>query len=256
MKRFNIFEPLYLSFYSKEVYQDVAKNWTGIGASYLLLLVFLLSVVSSIKMQSNINTLIDEDAPAIVSQLPTIKISEGELSIDKDVPYYIRNVETNNVLLVIDTSGQINSIQETSAIFFASQNRIQSRDPDNPGDLRTILIDQKWDTVIDQTKVITWLDKVKRLAFYPLVVFFTLFGFLIVQIRVLLLSVIALIFNNMIKAGLHYSALLRLSAIAITPLMVVKALLMVMGVFFPLQGLLLLVLAVGYLYFGIKAVGA
>lgn len=41
MKNYSVFHPLYLSFFSKSLYQDVAKNWKGTGLAYLLLLLAL-----------------------------------------------------------------------------------------------------------------------------------------------------------------------------------------------------------------------
>jgi hypothetical protein len=38
MRRYSIFHPLVLAFYSKPLYQDVGRRWKGTGLGYLLLL--------------------------------------------------------------------------------------------------------------------------------------------------------------------------------------------------------------------------
>ena len=47
-RRFGFFRTLYFSFYSKALYQDVAKRWQGTAAFYLLLLVVLHGLVCAV----------------------------------------------------------------------------------------------------------------------------------------------------------------------------------------------------------------
>ena len=47
MKRYSIFHPLVLSFFSKSLYRDVGKNWRGTGLLYLLLIIALLWIPST-----------------------------------------------------------------------------------------------------------------------------------------------------------------------------------------------------------------
>ncbi len=41
MKRFGLFHPIWMSFYSRALYRDVAQNWKGTGFLYLLFLLAL-----------------------------------------------------------------------------------------------------------------------------------------------------------------------------------------------------------------------
>ena len=82
MKRYTIIHPLFMSFFSKSLYKDVARNWKGVNFLYLFLLLALCWIPETIKFQSGLSDFIKNDAPGIVEQIPEITIYQGEVSTD------------------------------------------------------------------------------------------------------------------------------------------------------------------------------
>ena len=78
MKRYSIFHPLVLSFFSKSLYQDVGRNWRGTGLLYLLLVLALVWIPTIIKGQLAMSRWVDGDSKEITKQVPAITITKGQ----------------------------------------------------------------------------------------------------------------------------------------------------------------------------------
>jgi hypothetical protein len=52
MPRFRVFHPLWMAFYSRALYRDVGRSWTGLGVPYLLLLLCVTWLPSTLKMHA------------------------------------------------------------------------------------------------------------------------------------------------------------------------------------------------------------
>jgi len=76
MKNYTIFHPLYLAFFSKSLYQDVGRNWKGIGASYLLLLLALCWLPIAWQAHASLDAFIQREAPGLVKQVPEVKVKD------------------------------------------------------------------------------------------------------------------------------------------------------------------------------------
>ena len=57
-----------------------------------------------IMMRHKISDFVATSAREFVVQLPTITIFHGELSIDEEEPYFIKDPETGEVFAIIDTT--------------------------------------------------------------------------------------------------------------------------------------------------------
>ena len=91
----------YMAFYSRRLYVDVCKRWRGIGLTYLLLLITLLSIPLSLRLVIDFNRYFDEQMMDPIRQLPNIYIQNGQLSLDAPMPYLIRNKQ-GEVVAVVD----------------------------------------------------------------------------------------------------------------------------------------------------------
>jgi len=102
MKRYSIFHPLILSFFSKALYRDVGQRWRGTGLAYLLLVLAIVWIPTMIKMQFGLAQFVDHDSAKITEQIPAITISHGKVSTNVTTPYYIKDPETGADLIIID----------------------------------------------------------------------------------------------------------------------------------------------------------
>ncbi len=86
MKRFSIFHLPVLSFFSSALYRDVARHWRGVCFGYLLLLLLLCWIPPMVKMHRGFAGFLRDDAPAVISQIPEIRIRDGLASTPEDRP--------------------------------------------------------------------------------------------------------------------------------------------------------------------------
>ena len=89
MRRYSILHPLILSFYSQPLYRDVGRHWQGFCFTYLLLLLALAWVPTTIKAHLAVANFVQNVAAGIVKQIPPIRISNGEVSTKVETPYFI-----------------------------------------------------------------------------------------------------------------------------------------------------------------------
>lgn len=250
MKKFSVLHPLVLSFYSKELYQDVGRNWRGTGFAYLLLLLAICWVPEMYKMQAGMTKFARNEGAAVVKQIPAIAITDGEVSTDVQTPYFIKDPKTGAPLAIIDLTGQYTSLADTPAKMLLTKNQLLTK---NNHETKTYDLRNVKSFKLDQARVQGWLDLVRgwlAIILYPVVLVFS-YAYRIVQ--VLFYALIGMLFASAVKAKLPYLTLLRLSAIAVTPAIIIDTVHSLAGVKTPLWWLICFVIAMAYLYFGVKA---
>ncbi|MHC4394788.1 MAG: DUF1189 family protein [Planctomycetota bacterium] len=250
MKKFSIIHVPFLSFFSKELYIDVGLNWKGTGFAYLLLLLGLCWIPTIIKIYVSASDFVDNEAPALVEQVPEITIVDGEVSIKEPQPYYITSPDSNDVLVIIDTTGTINSLEETDALCLLTKTSVIYRQ--SKFETRTVKLSEVKYLFVDSKRITGWLQTLKKvivIAMYP----FALVGSYVYRIiQALIYAAIGLLFASLCKVTLSYDALLRLAIVAVTPCIIASTVLVLAGVGVP--GLLYLLVALGYLFFGVKVI--
>jgi hypothetical protein len=252
MKQYGVFHPLLLSFYSKSLYRDVAKNWKGVAFSYLLLLLALTWVPVMMHFHNSLSDGISREAPQIVNQIPKITITKGEVSIDAPVPYSIIDPQSGEQIAAIDTSGQITSIDQTKAIVLLTKKNLIVRQQ-HRGETRIFDLSAIQSLTLDRDSVMSWLQAFKKwfaLIAYPFALGAS-FAYRIIQ--VLIYALIGMLFASILKTTPDYTALVRLSVIAITPVVLLNTLRKLLDVPVPMTWLISFVIAMGYLFMAVKA---
>jgi hypothetical protein len=252
MKQYGVFHPLLLSFYSKPLYRDVAKNWKGVGFLYLLLLLALTWIPVMMQFHYNLSNAVSREAPKIVNQIPKITITKGEVSIDAPVPYSIIDPQSGEQIAAIDTSGQITSIDQTKAFMLLTKKNLIIRQQ-HRGETRIFDLSAIQSLTLDRDSVMSWLQAFNKwFAFvaYPFALGAS-FAYRIIQ--VLLYALIGMLMASILKITLDYAALVRLSVIAITPVILLNTLRKLLGVHVPLTWLISFVIAMCYLFIAVKA---
>lgn len=108
---FSYWEALYRSFYSKRLYVDVGKRWRGFGVLYLLLAVAIFIMPLSMRVASVMKQDFNQQIMEPLLQMPTLYVQNGEISIDKPVPYLVTNKQ-GQVTLIVDPSDTITQFNE------------------------------------------------------------------------------------------------------------------------------------------------
>ena len=249
MRRYSIFHVPALSFFSKKLYIDVGQNWKGVNFLYLLLLLTVCLIPTMINLHRGMSNFVNNEAPAIINQIPEITITDGRVSIKEAQPYYIIDADSNKPLAIIDTTGRIDSLKETDALCLLTGNKVIMKKSNFEN--RTYDLSQIESFAINGEQITGWLQIGKKflaVVIYP----FALLGSYVYRIvQVLIYAAIGLLFASFCNTKLSYAALVRLAVVAVTPCIIVSTALGLAGTSLP--GFLYLVMALVYLFFAVKS---
>jgi len=250
MKRYSIFHPLILSFFSKSLYRDVGQNWRGTGLLYLLVVLALVWIPTIIKGQLGLSRWVDGESKEITTQIPAITISKGQVSTDVPMPYLIKDPKNGTEIAIIDTTGEYETLENTNAKFLLTKSKlIASR---NASETRSYDLSGVESFYVDRPLVESWLVTLRRLfipVFYPLAL---IFSFIFRAIQVLVYALIGLLFARMLNANLDFKSLMRLAAISITPVLILNLLFEFLPVRIPGWTLIGIIIALAYLFLAVK----
>jgi hypothetical protein len=251
MRRYSIFHPLILSFFSKSLYRDVGKNWRGAGLLYLLLVIALLWIPTTIKSHLEFGRFIDNDAKELTKQIPAVTITNGQASTDVPTPHFIKDPKTGTTLAIIDTGDSPTETDNTSVPLVLRKTKLIMNK--NASDTQTYDLSGVKSFFVDRARVEGWLVTARTWffpAFYPVAI---LFSFIFRTVQILIYALIGLGFVSILKAKLDYKSLMRLAAISITPVMVLNLLFELVKFHIPGWVVLGILIELGYLFFAVKA---
>jgi hypothetical protein len=251
MKKYSIIHVPVMSFFSNDLYRDVGLHWKGTGFGYLLLLLAVCWIPAMIKVHTGFSNFITDDAPLVVNQVPEITITNGEVSVEEPQPYYIKAPDSNEVLAIIDTTGTITSLQDEDTLCLVTRREVVMRKSDVQ--TQTFDLSEVEDFVLDGDLIMSWLHALSK--FFAIVMYpFALFGSYAYRIiQSLIYAAVGLLFAKWCHTTLSYTALLRLAVVAVTPAIIINTVFGVTGVRLPYAWLLYLLVALAYLFFGVKA---
>jgi len=250
MRRYNYFHALVLSFFSKSFYQDVGRQWPGTGLLYLLLVIALLWIPSTIKGHRDFGRFVDNDAKGITEQVPAVRITNGQASTDVPMPHSIKDLKSGSTLAIIDTVDPSVETKNPSVPLILTKTKLIMRK--NPSETQIYDLAGVQSFYVDRARVEGWLATARIWffpAFYGIAV---LFSFIFRGIQILIYALIGLGFAAMLGAKLDYKTLMRLAAIAITPVMILNLLFELGNFRVPGWMLLGIIVGLGYLFFAVK----
>jgi hypothetical protein len=190
-----------------------------------------------------------------MKQIPPIVINDGQVQVDAEQPYFITQPDSDEPIAVIDTTGQYTSLRQLPNTFILlTQGELIYRT--NPQRSETLDLSQVESFEIDadsaQARITTALPVFTTITFAVLLVVSTVWRFGLA----LVLGGIGVLIARRYGKDLAYYDLLRLSVIALTPVILVETVLWIIG-FAGLCAwwLLSLIIAVAYVWYGVRCVG-
>ena len=250
-RRYSLWHPFYMSFYSKSFYRDVAQHWRGFAFLYLIVLVALLSLLASAEIHFYMTGYIDRYGPEFIDQLPTVTIRDGRTTIDQPEPYTITDPETGQPIAIIDTTGKTRSLSGSPALVLLTEDRLMVKK--DLREVRTFDLSEIEAFQINRQSARVWMDMMR--SWSAVIVFpFLLAGNLIYRLlQVLVYSAIGMLMARAQKTYLTYQALISVAIMAITPVMLLDLVVPLTGISPGFWGFLAVMLSVGFLYYGIRA---
>jgi hypothetical protein len=252
VRQYSAFQALVLSFFSRDLYKDIARNWRGVGLRYLLLLLALSWIPVLVKAQIGLHSFAKHEFPQAIQEFPAITIKNGVVSSPVQQPFTIDDKKTGKPIFVLDTTGKITSIDETPAIILLTTNKLIYRDP-NQSQVRIVDLSKTQYFYIDQAKIQGWMNAFSTwfaVAAFPLAL---LGSFIYRLIQILIYALIGMAFAAMFKVKLEFPTLMRIAAVAITPVVAADTLVWLTGMNIPAWSLICLAAALGYIAFAVKA---
>lgn len=240
-----------MSFYSRFLYQDVGRNWKKISFLYLLLLLALTLIPITFKLHSEVSYYLTNNTPKIVRQVPVITISEGEVSVNEQTPYIIKDPESNAPLIIIDTAGQITSLENSDAFALLTKTNLIIRV--SPTKTRIFDLSTLGDIVIDQGIIYEWIETFVKFFVFVLYPFALIFSFVFRVAQALVFAAIGMLFAKKFGAPLRYQALISLAIVSMTPSIVLNTIYNYIGLTIPFWWLINLLITLGYIFFAIRA---
>lgn len=248
MRKYTILHAPLLSFFSKSLYQDVARNWRGTGLLYLLVLLAACWAALAFKLYAGIATFARATRP-LAEKLPPITIRQGVAEVSEPQPYTIHDPRTGRPAIIIDTTGQVTALEDTGATVLLTRTRLIPRN----GEASEIALSRLPDFYVDGPIATKWLDWARRwlaLTAYP---FALLFSYLYRILQALLYAAIGLAFAAIVRGELSFQAAMRLAVVATTPAIILNTIVLLIGLTIPFWWPICFVMAMGYLYLGVKA---
>ena len=265
---YRYWQALYYSFYNGRLYIDVGKRWKGLGITYLLLLMTVVTIPLNLRLAYDFNRYYDEQVIEPLNNIPQLFIQNGNVTFDKPMPYLIKN-SAGKVVLIIDTTGMVNSIDGRnpdltmlitrdqflyklpSPQFFSETNSVQPSDKvyteHFPKELNQVFTGNEWIASAGINRVKWGAD----FLVFPMVIalFFALFLVLFLSCS-LMSQLFAKIF---VKSVLTYKQSCRLFIVSATPAITVLMLSLAFNYKGAFLGLALLILMIFYYYFAVFA---
>jgi len=222
MRTYSSFSAIPGSFYSSDLYRDVAANWRGIGMLYLLLLSLLTALLNGLAVDLRLKSWANsEEVQAGIDKIPRMTIEDGTLSTDVEQPYRIDFGE--NLSLVIDTTGEITGPQDTNANVMLLRESFVWRDP-NDQSIEQRPWPAEWNTTVNAEIVRGWLGTfiAALMVLAPLYLFVVTLVYRLVLAAIVALIALAVANSKGLLIG--FGPLLRVAIVCMTPLMVISTL--------------------------------
>lgn len=250
-KTFNIFHGPLLSFYSQDFYRDVVFNWKGLGIAYLCFLTLLFAIPETTRLQRDMNQFLNEAGPRLISQFPVMTIKGGTLSMNAQSPHRIFYQDENKPLIIIDTTKAYNSPAQANVFVYLTDKKIFFKRTEE--DYTEVDVSRFDDMVITHDTLYQWLEFFKKtfvFFFFPVLYLLSFFYFML---QVIVCTSIGMLIARKMYPEITYSQLLRVSAVAFTPPVMLQIVHTLLEIEFAHSGPISFLFAVCYVYYGLKS---
>lgn len=276
MSKYSKFSALYASFYSTGLYQDVYARWKGVGAIYLLLLVFIVSSLSAYTGTKYFEKYIFSDegvelrneiSAEIISQMPTlIWDKSGVLSVEDEKPeghvisITVEGEKTPIALIDTDKSvddwygGDTRLLLNAKGVHVRESKGSKSRYWVDFFDIPFVLDKERATEMYEG--VSEWVKGNKLLIYlgYSAFGIFMLFlAFIYRMVQSVILGGLGVLLQKIYKSNHDIQDLIRLSVVAITPALIIDTVLIHTGIG-GMPWALSAIISIGYLVFALRAV--
>ena len=191
--------------------------------------------------------------PGVIEQVPLITLDKGTLSSNATQPYTITYPDSGKPLAIIDTTGSITSLNTEDAQLLLKETEMVIKHPSGQIEKRSYEGMDNFELTSD--KLTGWYTVFKK--WNPLIIYVAgvLGSFLMKIVELLLYGLSGLLVANIFKVKLPLMITTRLAAVALTPALLVSALLVTVFKVSALDPTLEFIAVLAYMLFAIRTCG-
>ena len=258
-RRYGVFQALFMSFYSQDLYRDVGRHWKNFGFAYLLLLSAIVWIPCSMRIHKWVVTAVAEHAPEYFNSIPAFELRNGVLTVDVKQPYIIKDND-GKTAIIVDTTGEYTSLDQVPKEQMGRDLRIFMKDRvlvrnNRLGRYKDDSIDYSMFNSFEfnREKLIEGVNLLAGLTGPLVYPFAVLISFVVTVIAVLMYALIGLGIANNIGSRLDYETSLRLTAVSHTPAILLATICFVYEINVPGLFLVFFALPAAYLFLAVKS---
>jgi len=208
----NFFSFFWQSISDFDFYKKVINFKAAIIFKYLLILLFIASILISLGVSRKVGEFVNETGDWAIMNLPVIIITDGIVSVDAQMPFEIKK---ENFEIIIDTTGQTISIDESvkQGLLLTKHKLIykQSETQTNAYELSKIKT-----LILDKDTINRWKKNAFRVSF-PLIFIACFIYYAITKtIQILLFSLLPFMISGAKNLELKYPQVFKISAFGLT----------------------------------------
>jgi Protein of unknown function (DUF1189) len=227
MKTYGLLRAIPMSFYSADLYCDVGRSWKGTGFVYLALLLALCWLPSGFRTHAGLHRFAADDVPKMTADLPEIQITDGVMESRPHGRYEFREANPRPdrpaaTLIIDDTIDEAPSEIPPGTIMLTRRELSATRT--DRVERRIFTLSAFGDIDVTPQKVRGFLSSL-QFWWPPLAYVAGLIGSLIFRVlQACLYATLTQRFARGKLVSLDFRAALRIAAVAVTPVIVLRTL--------------------------------
>jgi len=251
MRKYSVWQAIPMSFYSRKLYRDVAKNWGGTAFLYLFLIVALSMIPATYLLQVALNQVYVNVSDKFVAQIPVLTVKDGKISTPEKRPYIIKDNDNKEVIAVVDTTGKYKTLEASKGELLITETEVITKPSHNQ--TRIDQIPASTNLVFDPIVVNEYVKGTFGYAWIFIFPTLVVFMFLYRLIQAFIYAIFGRIFSAVLGADVSYGQALKITLVSITPVIVLLTFKWLYAVEVPYCGLWAFLLAMVYLFYGVSA---
>tara|TARA_B100000683_G_scaffold186670_1_gene179846 strand:+ start:214 stop:993 length:780 start_codon:yes stop_codon:yes gene_type:complete len=234
------------AFHDKDSYIHVAHEEKGYFIKYLAFILVICSMPLYLKSYFDFNKYMKDEGLAIIEKLPELYFKHGEVFLEEALPLEINEGESS---IIIDSSNTYLNVLDSEADLLIRPKEMQIK---LEGISSRIAFDAFHDMRINSTTIkdsVSWVKWILTLVFILSLIFQVGFYYIFCYVLAFLGNTL----NNIYQVGLDKQALIRISILAIGPMLFLDLLIKILGIDIGGLGILSFLMPALFIYIGIQA---
>lgn len=193
------------------LYKEVITERASFAVRYLLGLVFVSTIILSVRVSFDLNRLLDQSAEWAKANVPAIAIKDGQASSSVPQPY---TAKEKDFTFILDTTGATTRIDSLRGILVTKDKVIYK---ESQFQTREYSLSNIPHLVFDANLIEKWRKVARAIALPVLAIGVFLWNALARFAQVFFFSLFSMLINRLKRLNLSYRALFSIGAYAITP---------------------------------------